>query len=101
MFLEVTIQVTSVNPHRDVREFILPFTGNVNDLHIYDIESGHWSDLSVAIKGNPPSPRYRHRMISIENKLYVFGGFRYGSSGGSMALHLLIISYITCWAHGN
>ena len=42
-----------------------------NRWHVLDLCSKTWSILAVA---NPPSPRFFHNMLLVEDKLYVYGG---------------------------
>lgn len=52
------------------------YTGNYEDLLIYNIEKNTWKRL--IIKSNhksSPMARYAHSAFLIENTLYVFGGF--------------------------
>ena len=57
--------------------------GPLNDLHCFDTTTNQWSgailpkvsDLSDASTTNiPPPPRSFHKMVSVDHKLYVFGG---------------------------
>jgi hypothetical protein len=52
------------------------------DLHVYDPAAGAWTDLSAALSGTPPSPRYIHGFTSAGGKLYVHGGVGFGGEGG-------------------
>jgi N-acetylneuraminic acid mutarotase len=47
----------------------------LNDLHVFDPVAEAWTDLSAAISGSPPSPRWGHGFTSAGDKLYVFGGW--------------------------
>jgi hypothetical protein len=49
---------------------------------VYDPAAGSWTNLSAALSGTPPSPRFGHGFTSAGGKLYVHGGFGvYGDSG--------------------
>lgn len=66
----------------------------MNDLYKLDTTTRQWKLIET--KGTPPVPRSFHRMISIENYLYVFGGC---SEQGRMAdLHQLDLFTLT-WSN--
>ena len=46
-------------------------TGASDKWHVLDLCSKRWSMLAVT---NPPSARYCHNMLLVEDKLYVYGG---------------------------
>ena len=46
----------------------------LDDLHMYDPAAAAWTDLSAALNGTPPSPRYGHGFAAAGGKLYVHGG---------------------------
>ena len=48
--------------------------GYLSDLHIYNVTSMIWNDISSAVAGDSPSPRNGHRITPMEGKLYVQGG---------------------------
>jgi hypothetical protein len=48
--------------------------GFFNDLHAYDPTSMAWTDLSAAVSGAPPAPRYGHGFAAAGGLLYSFGG---------------------------
>lgn len=53
---------------------------SLNDLYVYDpAAGGSWTDLSIPGGGTPPSARYSHTALTIDDKMYIFGG----SDGGS------------------
>ena len=58
----------------------LSLAGPLNDLFSYDPAAMTWTDLSVAVAGNPPTPRFDQGFESAGGKLYVFGG-RSSTSG--------------------
>jgi N-acetylneuraminic acid mutarotase len=50
----------------------------MNDLHYFDVETLTWRQPQT--KGIPPSPRSGHTMVSVGNKIYVYGGAKWNSS---------------------
>ena len=56
------------------------FGGNIdafgkNDLYSYDPSgSGAWANLSTPTSGTPPTARFGHTSVAIDNKLYIFAG---------------------------
>ncbi len=54
--------------------------GYFNDLHVYDLATTAWADLSAAAAGAPPAPRYGHCFAAAGDALYAFGGL--GASSG-------------------
>merc|ERR1711990_122602 len=44
----------------------------MNDLHKFDTQTRTWTAIDT--KGDLPSPRSFHKMVALNNKLYVFGG---------------------------
>jgi hypothetical protein len=50
---------------------------------VYDPAAGAWTDLSAALSGTPPSPRFFHGLTSAGGKLYVHGGFNGSGEGGA------------------
>jgi hypothetical protein len=60
-----------------------PFTGDLNDLHMYDPIAKSWTDLSVPLSGTPASLRDSHGFTSAGGKLYVHGG-EFGSGKNSL-----------------
>jgi hypothetical protein len=56
------------------------------DLHAYDPATMAWTDLSAPTIGTPPIARCYHGFTSVEGKLYVHGGYKYGErpSGGEL-----------------
>jgi hypothetical protein len=63
---------------------------NLDDLHVFDISKGVWTNLSETATGTPPSPRSYHGLTSTGGKLYVFGGYVNVSSFGWIDIHFLI-----------
>ena len=57
--------------------------GSTNELYRLDLSSHTWSQ--VAATGPLPEPRSFHAMVSVREKLYVFGGC--GTSGRLSDLH--------------
>ena len=49
--------------------------GLLNDLHMYDLSTSMWVDLSRNVSGASPSPRQLHGFTSCSDNLYVFGGW--------------------------
>ena len=47
---------------------------DLGDLHVYDPVAMAWTDMSAAVSGTPPSPRYNHGFTSTGGRLYVHGG---------------------------
>lgn len=43
-------------------------------LHVYNISSSKWSDLSSPVRGTPPWTRVGMGFAGWNDKLYVFGG---------------------------
>ncbi len=56
--------------------------GFINNLHVYDPATAAWTDISTAINGTSPSPRYLHGFTSAGGKLYVHGGADAKGEGG-------------------
>eukprot|EP00029_Vermamoeba_vermiformis_P009501 TRINITY_DN4754_c0_g1_i1.p1 TRINITY_DN4754_c0_g1~~TRINITY_DN4754_c0_g1_i1.p1 ORF type:complete len:850 (+),score=215.22 TRINITY_DN4754_c0_g1_i1:79-2628(+) len=46
--------------------------GNFNDVHILDLDRNEW--LKPSVSGNVPTPRSWHSAVTINNRLYIFGG---------------------------
>jgi len=46
----------------------------LNDLHCFDTSTRVWSGSIPYISGEPPSARSFHKMVSVGDMLYVFGG---------------------------
>ena len=61
----------------------------LNDLSQYDPSSSVWTDLSSAFAGSPPTPRDRHTLVSLNEKLWTFGG--QDSSGDANLCRILEI----------
>eukprot|EP01083_Nonionella_stella_P101148 286366_1 len=59
------------NGHRKKGELLL------NDFYAFNISTEQWMNLKT--RGDQPSPRDRHSMTVIDNRIFIFGG----SSGGS------------------
>ena len=59
-----------------------------NDLHKFDFDTKQWELIPCR---NPPSARYRHEMVSIDNGFIVIGG--YGRSGACQLDKLPVYSY--------
>ena len=49
-------------------------SGLLNDLHAYDPVAMAWTDLSTAISGEPPSPRWNLGFAAAGGRLYAHGG---------------------------
>mmetsp|Transcript_2158 Transcript_2158/g.3290 ORF Transcript_2158/g.3290 Transcript_2158/m.3290 type:complete len:347 (-) Transcript_2158:136-1176(-) len=64
----------------------------MNDLYQLDITTRQWKAIETK-GGTPPVPRSFHRMISIDNFLYVFGGC--GEQGRMADLHQLNLTTLT------
>lgn len=47
--------------------------GDVHCLHCEDVYNMTWEELRP-IEGNPPSARYGHSMVAVEDKIVLFGG---------------------------
>eukprot|EP00286_Rhodomonas_abbreviata_P018936 CAMPEP_0181307350 /NCGR_PEP_ID=MMETSP1101-20121128/10828_1 /TAXON_ID=46948 /ORGANISM="Rhodomonas abbreviata, Strain Caron Lab Isolate" /LENGTH=78 /DNA_ID=CAMNT_0023413551 /DNA_START=463 /DNA_END=695 /DNA_ORIENTATION=+ len=62
----------------------------MNDLRMYSISAGTWTDLSNPASGSPPSPRDEHAMAASGDFLFVFGGW--DSSGRVNDLRMYSIS---------
>ncbi len=58
-----------------------PLSGFFNDLHVYDPANMTWTDLSAAVSGTPPSPRYGHGFAGAGGVLYSFGGLGVNNGG--------------------
>eukprot|EP00027_Filamoeba_sp_ATCC50430_P005833 CAMPEP_0168549162 /NCGR_PEP_ID=MMETSP0413-20121227/4953_1 /TAXON_ID=136452 /ORGANISM="Filamoeba nolandi, Strain NC-AS-23-1" /LENGTH=332 /DNA_ID=CAMNT_0008579525 /DNA_START=441 /DNA_END=1439 /DNA_ORIENTATION=- len=46
----------------------------MNDLWEYDTEANCWTNLTDQMKGSIPPPRSGHTMVSLGNRLFVYGG---------------------------
>lgn len=57
--------------------------GSTNELYSLNLLSHTWSQVAAA--GAPPEPRSFHAMVSIKDRLYIFGGC--GMSGRLSDLH--------------
>lgn len=57
----------------------------MNELYSFDLSTDKWTNLSLPSHGTPPSPRSFHKMVSIGNMLFVFGGC--GKEGRLSDLH--------------
>ncbi len=43
-----------------------------------------WSDASGSLEGTVPSPRSLSQLVSIDSKIFIFGGqYKYGAGGCS------------------
>lgn len=56
------------------RQGITMGEGPLNDLHCFDTATLTWSVPPTEPSSSPPPPRSFHKMVAIENILYVFGG---------------------------
>ncbi|MEW5310510.1 MAG: hypothetical protein WDW38_002301 [Sanguina aurantia] len=60
--------------------------GATNDVHIYDVRSGHWGKIQPL--GEPPSPRAAHAAAAVGNMVVIQGGI--GPAGlATEDLHVL------------
>jgi hypothetical protein len=50
----------------------------MNDLHIFNVETLTWTQPQA--KGSPPSARSGHAMVSVGNKVYVYGGAKWNAA---------------------
>jgi hypothetical protein len=48
----------------------------LNDLHILDVESMEWIDVTIPPLGTPPEPMSSHSACVLNSKVYYFGGTR-------------------------
>ena len=49
-------------------------TGNLNDLHVLNTDSGVWREISFVTSGIVPEQRHSFGFVAAEGKIYVFGG---------------------------
>ena len=49
--------------------------GDLGDLHVYDLVTAAWTDLTSLVNGDVPTPRYSQGFTSIGEKIYLFGGW--------------------------
>ena len=47
-----------------------------NDLYLFDVSEGIWSNLSGIVAGSKPAPRVFFGFASSGGKLYLFGGLQ-------------------------
>ena len=71
----LTIQIlNSCDAVRDPSVLDNTFADTLDDFFAFDPSSLQWKYLSDAVIGTPPSSRRDHRMTSIGEALYLFGG---------------------------
>lgn len=71
----------------------------MNDLHMYDIASGSWTDLTAPLDITRPLEREHMGFAEWSGKLYVFGG--YSGKGSHSAPNFLFLHhrnvFLACW----
>ena len=50
--------------------------GYLADLHVFNITTSTWTDLTAGMTGSIPAPRAFHGFITFGGKIYVYSGTR-------------------------
>jgi hypothetical protein len=74
------------------RPHVVPLSGYLDDLHVFDPATTVWTLLSAAEDINRPAARGNHGFASAGGKFYVFGGCTW--SGKCEPKHILLADHL-------
>jgi hypothetical protein len=70
---------SDLSAHLPTRPLTCFCADSLQDLHVYDPDTKAWTNLSAPASGTSPPARWGHGFTSAGGKLYVHGGYGFGS----------------------